>query len=65
MTGGYIFALSFGSFLCSKEYIIFEHEMHVGMVFAIAIVGVANVVSTPSFTDLFQHFKKFLMTPVV
>merc|ERR1712112_328379 len=43
-TGGYIFALSFGSFLCSKEYIIFEHEMHVGMVFAIAIVGVANVV---------------------
>jgi len=44
VTGGYIFALSFGSFLCSKEYIIFEHEMHVGMVFAIAIVGVANVV---------------------
>merc|ERR1712217_744751 len=35
VTGGYIFALSFGSFLCSKEYIIFEHEMHVGMVFAI------------------------------
>merc|ERR1712203_647659 len=44
VTGGYIFALSFGSFLCSKEYIIFEHEMHVGMVFAIAIVGVANIV---------------------
>merc|ERR1712117_696690 len=27
VTGGYIFALSFGSFLCSKEHIIFDKEI--------------------------------------
>jgi len=42
VTGPYMFAVSLGTYLCSKEIYVLEHEFYTGIAFAIVFVGLVN-----------------------
>jgi len=49
VTGPYMFAVGVGTYLSSKEIMVYEHEFYCGLAFAIVFVGLVHKLS-PSFT---------------
>ena len=56
VTGPYMFLAGMGTFLCSKEYFVMEHDFYVGIALACVLTGIVKQVSlSHSFTLGRQH----------
>ena len=45
VTGPYMFLAGMGTFLCSKEYFVMEHDFYVGIALACVLTGIVKQVN--------------------
>merc|ERR1712088_1076237 len=51
VTGPYMFLAGMGTFLCSKEYFVMEHDFYVGIALACVLTGIVKQVG-PGWTEM-------------